>query len=457
MENDIRIKKTVDQVFCNSNYRTLAINGAMFGDESKGRLTDLFTTYGDCDVVVRYNGGPNAGHTITIYDKKYKVRALPSGCIVKKGSSVKVPINIIADGCVVDLIELWDEVNKIWEDNELERPIIKISTRAHVITPFDKEIDQFIEENRNAEVKTTGNGIGPSYAEKAFRTGLRVGDFFYGTNHVKEIVSGTMSCKTLNSLNKKIDEAVVNMFEAFKNLGYVVDFVDTSAILQEAIITNKRILFEGAQSSWLDITNGIYPFVTSSNSTVCGIPSGCGIPPKYIDNSIGVVKAYNTRVGAGPFITEIDDESIATKIRETGNEYGTVTGRPRRIGWFDIPLLIRSAKINGYDYLYIGLLDVLTGVDEIKLCYDYDGTEFVPDTKKATEFPSVVDGYNVLRPKYKVFKGWCGDISNCRKFEDLPLNTQKYIEAIEEYSGIKVAFIGVGPNREQIICKDITK
>lgn len=423
-----------------SNYNTIVISDLAWGDSAKGKFSDFYASKW-ADVVVRSQGGNNAGHTVVIDGKKYAVRGLPSGVFTKN------VLNVIGNGCVINPIQMVQEIEYL-KNNGITDFQLAISAHTHIITEYHKQLDNDIEEYRIHKVKTTGNGIGPCYADKKYRLGIRMCDICYGTfEELSELVQDAITAHSLYYDVNYIDALVNNLLEAGKRLKEYV--CDTSLVLEKAINEHKNIVFEGAQGAMLDNDYGFYPYVTSSCPTSAGIASGCGIPPKYIDNVLGIVKAYSTRVGTGPFVTELEDSELTNKIRETGHEYGTVTGRPRRIGWIDLFILKQANRINGTTGLAITLLDVLTGIDKLKVCIGYKDK----NGNNISSLPPRVQDIYECTPIYKDMEGWQEDITHCKHFEDLPKQARTYIEYIEHFLDVDVEYISVGPDRNQIISK----
>lgn len=423
-----------------SNYNTLAILGNQWGDEGKGHLVDFYASKW-ADVVVRSQGGNNAGHTIVFNGEKFAVRSLPSGVFNKN------VINIVGNGCVIDPIQMVNEIDGIQKRGITDFNLI-ISPHAHVITDYHRMLDNNIEDTRLNKVKTTGNGIGPCYADKKYRLGIRICDIINGDeDHVVNLIQDAVCCHDLCFDDDYIYKLSEELCKAGSKIKQYIG--DCSEILNQYIQEGKKILFEGAQAAMLDNDYGFYPYVTSSNPTAAGIAPGCGIAPKYIDNVLGIVKAYSTRVGAGPFVTEIEKQSLADKIRETGHEYGTVTGRPRRIGWLDLPVLKLANRLNGTTGIAITLLDVLTGIEELNVCTDY----LDADGNVLTSIPASLDILDKCKPVYTILKGWSEDITQCKTYKDLPIEARNYIEFIEKQLDVDVEYISVGPDRNQIISK----
>ncbi|WP_425378384.1 adenylosuccinate synthase [Spiroplasma endosymbiont of Polydrusus pterygomalis] len=428
------------------NYRTLAVVGSQWGDEGKGKVTDYFAQ--QADVIVRWAGGDNAGHTIVIKGVKYKLSIVPSGVFNKKS------INIIGNGCVVNLRKLVSEINYL-QEHGFDCKNLRISDRTHLIFPYHMKIDELQEEYRQKDsIGTTKKGIGPCYQDKAERIGIRLGELFDEEGFLRKLENNLkfkneVLTKVFNSEGfdpKVIWKKYLALFQQIKTL-----VTDTSILVNKAIYTHQKVLFEGAQGVMLDLDHGTYPFVTSSNPTAASIPVGVGIAPRYINNVLGIVKAYNTRVGTGPFPSEIFGE-VETYIRETGHEYGTVSGRARRIGWFDGILMKHSLRISGYTSIAIMLLDVLSTIKELKICvgYEYHGEQI-------DYVPSTIKEYEMCKPTLITMLGWEEDISNVTTFEQLPPNAQQYLMKLEEIVGVPISLFSVGPDREQTILmnKDI--
>lgn len=414
---------------------SLAVLGCMFGDEAKAKIVDVMAA--KADIVVRFQGGSNAGHTIVINGVKSVLNLIPSGIFHPE------KICVLANGVVIDPFSLQQEINRLKEKGVEFKGRFFVDPAAHVVLPLHKQLDASNDDNSNqVKIGTTKRGIGPCYSDKIARKGLRIG---YLTN--KEKIKNCLVTlyayhkieideNELNKVTEELYEAGCVFSEYFKNVPY---------FLNEAHKSGKKILFEGAQGTLLDIDYGTYPFVTSSHTCSGGISIGCGLAPKNINEVLGVYKSYFTRVGEGPFVTELEDET-GQKIREQGNEYGATTGRPRRCGWFDAVAAKFTAMINGVDYIALTLLDVLTGFDKLKVCtsYSIDGTE--------TDFyPSSVDEIEKAKPVYVELDGWTEDITKITNFNDLPENAKKYVYFIEQQTGIKVKIVSVGPNRSQTI------
>jgi adenylosuccinate synthase len=418
----------------------VVIIGAQWGDEGKGKATDLIA--GRIDHVVKFNGGNNAGHTVVIGDEKYALHLLPSG-ILTEGV-----VPVIANGVVIDLEVLFEELDAL-TSRGIDVSRLRVSANAHVITSYHRTLDKVTERFLGKrQIGTTGRGIGPTYADKINRVGIRIQDIF-DEGILRQKVDGALDMK--NHLLVKIynrraitaDEIVDELLSYADRLRPLV--CDTSLLLHEALADGKTVLFEGGQATMLDVDHGTYPFVTSSNSTAGGASTGSGIGPNQISRVIGIIKAYTTRVGSGPFPTELDNEE-GERLRQAGAEFGTTTGRPRRCGWYDAPIARYSARINGITDFVLTKLDVLTGLTEIPVCvaYEVDGVRF-------DEMPINQSDFHHATPVYESFPGWTEDISTARSFADLPANAQNYVYAIEKISGARFSAIGVGPARDEII------
>jgi adenylosuccinate synthase len=418
----------------------VVIVGAQWGDEGKGKATDLIA--GRIDYVVKFNGGNNAGHTVVIGNEKYALHLLPSG-ILTDGV-----IPVIANGVVIDLEVLFEELDAL-SSRGIDVSKLRVSANAHVITSYHRTLDKVTERFLGKrQIGTTGRGIGPTYADKMNRVGIRIQDIF-DEGILRQKVEAALDLK--NHLLVKIynrraiaaDEIVEELLSYAERLRPMVS--DTSLLLHTALAENKTVLFEGGQATMLDVDHGTYPFVTSSNSTAGGASTGSGIGPNTISRVIGIIKAYTTRVGSGPFPTELEDAD-GERLRKAGAEFGTTTGRPRRCGWYDAPIARYSARINGITDFVLTKLDVLTGFAEIPVCvaYEVDGVRF-------DEMPVNQSDFHHATPIYETFPGWTEDISAARTFEDLPVNAQNYVRAIESMSGARFSAIGVGPARDEII------
>ncbi|WP_334300411.1 adenylosuccinate synthase [Anaerovorax sp. IOR16] len=421
----------------------LAVVGSQWGDEGKGKMIDYLAK--KADMVVRGQGGNNAGHTVVIEDKKYALHLIPSGVLNQNA------INIIGNGVVFDPRGFFEELEMLEKDG-VDTTKIFVSDRAHIVFPYHRKMDELFERARGkADIGTTKKGIGPCYMDKIERSGLRTCDMFDEASFIEKL---SYEIDRKNDMIVKLFEeepldkqAIIDEYVDYAKrlLPYIKD---TSILVYDAIKQGKNVLFEGAQGSMLDIDLGTYPYVTSSHPTSGGFTAGCGIGAGSISEVLGITKAYTTRVGKGPFVTELDDE-IGDKIREIGHEFGVTTGRPRRCGWFDGVVVKYSARINGLTGIALMLLDVLSSFDTIKLCYayDYKGEQIV-------DFPARLDALEECKPVYREIKGWNKDITGCKTYEELPEETKEYIKAIEETIGVPVKSISVGPKRDQTILRD---
>ncbi len=417
--------------------------GSQWGDEGKGKIIDVLTA--NADWVVRYQGGNNAGHTVEIGDQKYVLHLTPSG-ILREGCKC-----VIGNGLVVDIIGLMDELKKLVERGIKLDNRLFISDRAHLVLPYHKELDGTKEGNleEGKKIGTTKRGIGPAYIDKADRTGLRLGDILEADflDMVKEkaaaknIVLNDMGADALD-----IDTLVEQVKEA---ADYLRPFIcDTIPLLHEAVKNDDEILFEGAQGVMLDVDFGTYPFVTSSNTGAGGAPSGSGVPPNAIDRVVGIIKAYTTRVGEGPFPTELKDE-MGAHIAKVGHEFGATTGRPRRCGWFDGVVAHYAAMIGGINEWALMKLDVLDAVETIKVCVAYE-----VDGERLTSVPASIRKLERCKPVYEEFKGWNCPTTECTTWEELPEQARKYVEYLENLTGVKVSILSVGPKRTSTLILD---
>ena len=426
--------------------------GLQWGDEAKGKIVDFLTSQND--VVVRYQGGANAGHTVVFDGKKYKLSLIPSGVFRPEVKSV------IASGVVIDPESILSEIDRLRESGvEIEKNLF-ISERAHVIFPWHKEEDRLMNEvgGRSEAIGTTLRGIGPCYRDKVGRsTAIRMGDLFRPDFPEKVRAICALKNRSLPGLaHSEEARAAIQPLDAEKIIadyqGYAArlrPFVgDVVNYLLDAVDANKRVLLEGAQGSLLDVDYGTFPYVTSSNSSGVGVTAGSGIPATYFKRIVGVIKAYSTRVGGGPFPTELKDE-IGQRIRDNGNEYGTVTRRPRRCGWFDAVAVRYSSRLGGATELSVMLLDVLSGFDTVNICVAYD-----LDGKRVEYFPADVDDLARAKPIYETLPGWSEDITGVRKYEDLPENAKKYLERLSTIIGKPIKFVSVGPSRDQTIVRE---
>ncbi|MGL5652448.1 MAG: adenylosuccinate synthase [Paraclostridium sp.] len=422
--------------------KTVAIVGSQWGDEGKGKVIDYLAT--QADVVVRGQGGNNAGHTLVVDGKKYALHLIPSGVLNPE------TINVIGNGIVFDPKGFLEELAKLNADN-IDTKNIKISDRAHVIFPYHKELDALAEEARgDNKIGTTKKGIGPCYMDKTERSGIRICDLMDKDVFAKKLKA---QIDAKNKIVKNIYGAEEFDFDAIYNeyLGYaeqIRSYVDdTSVVVYEAIKAGKKVLFEGAQGTLLDLDLGTYPFVTSSHPTSGGFSVGAGVGPNMIKDVVGIVKSYTTRVGEGPFVTELNDET-GDKIRTQGREFGTTTGRARRCGWFDAVIVRYAARVNGLTSISLMLLDVLTGFDTVKIC-----TSYKMGDKVLREFPASLEDLAKCEPIYEELEGWSEDLTGMETYEELPENAKKYIAKIEELVGVNVDMVSVGPNRAQTIVR----
>jgi adenylosuccinate synthase len=418
------------------------IIGAQWGDEGKGKATDLLSSR--IDYVVKFNGGNNAGHTVVVGDEKYALHLLPSG-ILTDGV-----IPVIANGVVIDIEVLFEELDAL-SARGVDVSRLLVSANAHVITQYHRTLDKVTERFLGKrQIGTTGRGIGPAYADKINRVGIRIQDLF-DENILRQKVEGALHqknhllVKIYNRRAIEVEEIIDDLLSYAERLRPMV--ADTGLILNRALEEGKTVVFEGGQATMLDVDHGTYPFVTSSNSTSGGAATGSGVAPNRLDRVIGIVKAYTTRVGAGPFPTELHDAS-GEFLRTKGFEFGTTTGRPRRTGWYDAPIARYSARVNGVTDFVMTKLDVLTGLETIPVCVAYD-----VDGERVDEVPVSQSDFHHAVPIYEEFPGWTEDITGARTFDDLPKNAQNYVLALEAMSGSRISAIGVGPDREAIVVR----
>ncbi len=419
---------------------TTVVLGAQWGDEGKGKVTDFFAS--TADYVVRFQGGNNAGHTIVVGEDKLALSLTPSGVLYPECTPV------IGSGCVIDLGFLKQELEML-EEKGVSTEKLVISPNAHLIMPYHKLLDELIEENLGKnKIGTTKKGIGPCYADKIQRKGIRVQDLLDKNNFSEKVKRNIKEVNlTLTKIYNQpplVADEIVDEFDTYFDI--VSDHIaDTSLLIANAIKNNKSILFEGAQGTLLDIDHGTYPFVTSSNTSSGNAAIGSGVGPKNLDRIVGVTKAYISRVGSGPFLTEQENE-IGDYLIEKGAEFGVVTGRRRRCGWLDLISLKYSVRVNSLTELFITKLDVLSGLEELKLCVGYKNSNEV-----LTEYPYDQNILNTAEPVYETLDGWTDDISTIKNFEDLPKNAQIYIKAIEDFIEVPITFISVGPERTENI------
>jgi adenylosuccinate synthase len=429
----------------------IVIIGAQWGDEGKGKATDLLGSR--IDYVVKFNGGNNAGHTVVIGDQKYALHLLPSGILTEGVTPV------IANGVVIDIEVLFHELDAlIARGVDVSR--LLISANAHVITSYHRTLDKVTERFLGKRmIGTTGRGIGPAYADKINRVGIRIQDLF-DENILRQKVEGALDqknhllVKVYNRRSISVDAVVAELLGYAERLRPMV--ADTGLLLNKALDAGKTVLFEGGQATMLDVDHGTYPFVTSSNSTSGGAATGSGVAPNRIERVIGIAKAYATRVGSGPFPTELlaeDGDFLYNReagewLRAKGFEFGTTTGRPRRTGWYDAPVARYSARVNGVTDYVLTKLDVLTGLETIPVCVAYD-----VDGVRVEEVPVSQSDFHHAKPIYEELPGWSEDITGARSFDDLPKNAQDYVLAIEAMSGSRISAIGVGPGRDAIVVR----
>jgi adenylosuccinate synthase len=419
--------------------------GLQWGDEAKGKIVDLLTR--DHDFVVRYQGGANAGHTVVVGDQVYKLSLLPSGILTPGVTCV------VATGVVLNPARVMEELDDLAKRGAGHADNLRISDRLHVIFPWhfaeDRALDQSTSDGEN--IGTTGRGIGPCYRDKVGRShAVRLGDLYRPgfraqVEHIAAAKNRVLAVLYPTGEFKPLDAAAIfREYSAFAERlrPYVCD---TTELLLAAAESGKRILFEGAQGALLDVDHGTYPFVTSSNSSGVGISSGSGVPARHIGRIIGVVKAYSTRVGGGPFPTELDNP-IGQRLRDRGNEYGTVTRRPRRCGWLDVVAVRYTSRLSGVTSISVMLLDVLSGFDELKICTAYD-----IDGQQTTRFPSHVEDLRRAQPVYETLPGWKEDVTHCRSFDQLPASAQAYLRRVSELVGQPIEMVSVGPERDQTI------
>jgi adenylosuccinate synthase len=418
----------------------VVIVGAQWGDEGKGKVVDFLSK--EADVVVRHQGGNNAGHTVVVNEREFKLHLVPSGILYPN------TLCVIANGVVIDPQVLLDEIAYL-QGHGVDVSRLTISSKAHVVMPYHAKLDALNEERRgDQKIGTTLRGIGPAYMDKAARVGIRVGDLMH-PDELRDRLSRVLEEKNhvLTRAYGIEPFAFDDLYTTFLDYGQrLAQYVaDTSVIVNEAINHGERVLFEGAQGTMLDIDHGTYPFVTSSHPSAGGAAIGAGVGPTRIDRVYGVAKAYTTRVGDGPFPTELAD-AMGADIRERGHEYGTTTGRPRRVGWLDAVVLRYAARVNGLSGLAVTRLDVLDGLPSLKIAtaYEYQG-------ERLTEFPDTAWAFRAATPVYETLPGWEEAIGAVRKREDLPLNAQQYLDRIEAVVGIPVVLVSVGRERSHTI------
>ncbi|MFR9724480.1 adenylosuccinate synthase [Streptomyces sp. MS19] len=418
----------------------LVLLGAQWGDEGKGKATDLLG--GSVDYVVRYQGGNNAGHTVVVGDQKYALHLLPSG-ILSPGCTP-----VIGNGVVIDPSVLLSELAGL-NERGVDTSRLLISANAHLITPYHQTLDKVSERFLGKrKIGTTGRGIGPAYADKINRQGIRVQDLF-DESILRQKVEAALDQKNqllAKLYNRRAIAAEQVVEELLGYAGQLKGYVrDTALVLNDAIDEGKVVLFEGGQGTLLDVDHGTYPFVTSSNPTAGGACTGTGVGPTKITRVIGILKAYTTRVGAGPFPTELFDED-GERLRRIGHEYGVTTGRDRRCGWFDAVIARYATRVNGLTDFFLTKLDTLTGWERVPVCVAYE-----IDGRRVEELPASQTDFHHAKPVYEYLPGWSEDISKARSFDELPATARSYVRTLEELSGAPVSAIGVGPGREETI------
>jgi len=423
------------------NQQVVALIGAQWGDEGKGKLVDRFAPRSDW--VIRFQGGNNAGHTVMVDDEKYVLHLIPSG-ILHEGVR-----SLIASGMVVNLRELMGEIEALEERGVPVRDRLRIASRAHVLFPFHPYRDSRSESRRGEDkIGTTQKGIGPAYGDKVLRRGLRLADFErpdsvveHCRRRVEELGSGWREYEDCSG--EEVAEEYLALYEDIRPL-----VVEGPGTLAKAHARGDRLLFEGAQGTLLDVDFGTYPFVTSSNSSVGGAVTGSGLPPHYLEQVVGIAKAYVTRVGKGPFPVELTGET-GKWLRERGQEYGATTGRPRRCGWLDLELLGYAARVNGFTEIGMTKLDVLSGLDEIRVAVGYE-----TESGRSLEAGEQVPRLDRVRPVYESLSGWDEDITDHRSFGELPRAARDYVQFVESHVEVPVRYVSVGPGREQLIIRD---
>jgi adenylosuccinate synthase len=419
---------------------SVVIVGSQWGDEGKGKMTDYLSQ--DADVVVRSQGGNNAGHTIAFDGKKFALRLVPSGIFGKD------KLAVIGNGVVINPPALLKELHYL-QDNGIDISGLRISSRSHVTFPYHILLDKCQEEAKgDHKVGTTKNGIGPTYMDKVSRVGIRMCDLLEKDTFETKLRRNLAEKNELFTKLYHVDPINFDdIFESYYEYGQELKkyVTDTSRIVNDALDNGQRVLFEGAQGVMLDVDQGTYPYVTASNPIAGGVCTGVGVGPNKINTVVGICKAYSTRVGAGPFPTELTDE-IGDRIRETGHEYGTVTGRPRRVGWLDSVAMRHARRVSGISCLSLNLLDVLTGLKTVKICKAYK-----LDGKEIDYYPASLKELDRCEPVYEELPGWDEDITGVKKFEDLPVNAQNYLKRVSELSEVPLATVSVGADRIQTI------
>ncbi len=417
---------------------SVVVVGTQWGDEGKGKITDYLSE--QAELVARYQGGNNAGHTIVFGGVKYKLHLIPSGIFYSDKTCV------IGNGMVIDPKALVEEL-KYLHDKGVDTSNLRISNRAHVILPYHLKLDAVEEDSKGAnKIGTTKKGIGPAYMDKAARVGIRIADLLDKETFEEKL---ELNLRDKNRLLEKVYEVEgfkkEDILEEYYNYGQEISnyVTDTSVVLNDALDEGRRVLFEGAQGVMLDIDQGTYPFVTSSNPIAGGVTVGSGVGPSKINHVVGVSKAYTTRVGDGPFPTELTDE-VGDRIRDVGNEYGTTTGRPRRVGWFDSVVVRHARRVSGITDLSLNSIDVLSGIKKLKICVAYEYKGEIID-----EFPASLKVLAECKPVYEELDGWDEDITGVKSLHELPKNALYYVERISQLTGIPLSVFSVGPDRSQ--------
>lgn len=424
---------------------SVVVVGTQWGDEGKGKITDFLSE--NAEVIARYQGGDNAGHTIVFGGVTYKLHLIPSGIFSSK------KISVIGNGVVVNPKALIKELAYLHERG-ISTDNLRISDRAHVILPYHIQLDQLQEESKgDNKIGTTIKGIGPAYMDKVSRVGIRIADLLDKELFEEQLrINLEEKNRMFTKMYDSTEITFEDIFEEYYQYGQEIKqyVTDTSVILNEALDAGKNVLFEGAQGVMLDIDQGTYPFVTSSNPVAGGVTIGSGVGPSKVNKVVGVCKAYTSRVGDGPFPTELHDE-IGQRIRDIGKEYGTTTGRPRRIGWFDAVVMRHSKRVSGITNLSLNSIDVLSGLDTVKICTAYER-----NGEKILHYPASLKELSECTPIYEELPGWDEDITNCRSLEELPENARNYVKRISELVDVRISTFSVGPGREQTnILEDI--
>ena len=417
---------------------SVVVVGTQWGDEGKGKITDFLSE--NAEVVARYQGGDNASHTIVIDGKKFKLHLIPSGIFFPE------KISVIGNGVVVNPKSLVKELAYLHEEG-VSTANLRISDRAHVILPYHIKLDQLQEEAKGEnKIGTTNKGIGPAYMDKAARVGIRIADLLDKDIFAERLrINLEEKNRQFTKLYDSTALSFEDVFEEYYEYGQQIKqyVTDTSVILNDALDAGKRVLFEGAQGVMLDIDQGTYPYVTSSNPVAGGVTIGSGVGPSKIDKVVGVCKAYTSRVGDGPFPTELFDE-VGERIREVGHEYGTTTGRPRRVGWFDSVVMRHSRRVSGITNLSLNSIDVLSGLDTVKICVAYD-----LEGERIDHYPASLEALKRCKPIYEELPGWQEDITGVRSLDELPENARNYVRRVGELVGVRISTFSVGPGREQ--------